>query len=502
MLARQGVLVQRLPAIQNLGSMTTLCTDKTGTFTEGRLTVERAIRRRWNRGPTRARARLAQQPLPDGVHQSPRHGRPRDRCPAGGTARPSSKMGELPFDFNRRCLSVLLARPDSITQIITKGAPEAILDRSTRVRTDGGTTPLDDAWRERIAGDLDLGRSGWLPHHRGRRPGRRSRISSWTRRANPASCSKVCCCSAIHRRRPSARPWRISRSLGVGIKVVTGDNDLVARPVAQQVGLAVDDVITGDEIQKLSHPAFAARAQHTTIFARVDPDQKLRVIRALHERGAVVGYLGDGINDAPSLHVADVGISVDNATDVARAAADVDSAAAEPRGDRAAASARGGGPLRNTLKYIRMGTSSNFGNMLSMAGAAVVLPFLPMLPSQILLNNLIYDASQIAIPTDGIDPETEVEPATLGHPRDRAVHAPVRAAQLDVRLPDLRLPPRRAERQGGRIPHRLVRRVVLRRRSWSSSRSARDGVRSGAADRVRSLSRLRSPRSRQPCFCR
>ena len=154
----------------------------------------------------------------------------------------------------------------------------------------------------------------------------------------------------------------------------------------------------------------------TTIFARVDPDQKLRVIRALQERGAVVGYLGDGINDAPPLHIADVGISVDNATDVARAAADIvllqPSLEAIARGVR-----EGRRTFGNTLKYIRMGTSSNFGNMLSMAGAALFLPFLPMLPSQILLNNLIYDASQTAIPTDGIDPETEVEPAPLGHPR-------------------------------------------------------------------------------------
>ena len=169
-------------------------------------------------------------------------------------------------------------------------------------------------------------------------------------------------------------------------------------------------VLTGDQIQALSPTAFVARAQDATIFARVDPDQKLRVIQALQERGAVVGYLGDGINDAPPLHVADVGISVDNATDVARAAADVillqASLSAIAQGVR-----EGRRTFGNTLKYIRMGTSSNFGNMLSMAGAALILPFLPMLPSQILLNNLIYDASQTAIPADTIDPETEQEPA-------------------------------------------------------------------------------------------
>ena len=189
------------------------------------------------------------------------------------------------------------------------------------------------------------------------------------------------------------------QALGVTLKVVTGDSDVVARAVAKQVGLNVTGVLTGDEIRRLTPQAFGARALATTIFARVDPDQKLRVIRALQSRGQVAGYLGDGINDAPPLHVADVGISVDNGTDVARAAADIvllqPSLAAIAHGVR-----EGRRTFANTLKYIRMGISSNFGNMLSMAGAAVFLPFLPMLPSQILLNNLIYDASQTAIPTD------------------------------------------------------------------------------------------------------
>jgi Mg2+-importing ATPase len=197
---------------------------------------------------------------------------------------------------------------------------------------------------------------------------------------------------------------------GVALKVVTGDNDLVARHVAEQVGLTVEGVLTGEEMRGLTQPALVARAKRTTIFARVDPDQKLQVIRALHDGGAVVGYLGDGINDAPALHAADVGISVDNATDVARSAADIilleSSLAAIHQGV-----IEGRRTFANTLKYIRMGTSSNFGNMLSMTGAALLLPFLPMTPGQILLNNLIYDASQTAIPTDTIDPSVEAVPA-------------------------------------------------------------------------------------------
>jgi Mg2+-importing ATPase len=198
---------------------------------------------------------------------------------------------------------------------------------------------------------------------------------------------------------------------GIALKIITGDNDLVARHVAGLVGLTVDGVLTGDQMRKLTHPALVARAPRTTIFARVDPDQKLQVIRALRESGHVVGYMGDGINDAPALHVADVGISVDNATDVARSAADIillkPSLTAISQGVT-----EGRRTFANTLKYIRMGTSSNFGNMLSMAGAAALLPFLPMLPSQILLNNLIYDASQTAIPSDNVDTDVEADPAS------------------------------------------------------------------------------------------
>lgn len=197
------------------------------------------------------------------------------------------------------------------------------------------------------------------------------------------------------------------QALGVSLKVGTGDSEVVARAVAAKVGLIVEGVLTGSQIRALDPRALEARAPRTTIFARVDPDHKLRVIQA---RGSVVGYLGDGINDAPPLRIADVGISVDNGTDVARVAADIvllqRSLAAIVQGVH-----EGRRTFANTLKYIQMGISSNFGNMLSLAGGAIFLPFLPMLPSQVLLNNLIYDASQTAIPWDDIDPETEAGPA-------------------------------------------------------------------------------------------
>ena len=408
-LAHRGVLVRRLPAIQNLGSMTMLCTDKTGTLTEGRLRFERASQANGADAPHALSLAWLNSHFETGFTN------PIDMAVLSAGQAPSDlaaygKVAELPFDFDRRCLSVLLTQPDGTRLLITKGAPEAILERSTAVRTDGRTIPLDDAGRARIeallaaaaaAGDRTIGLA--------------SRTGGTETRLEASSEADLVFEGLLHFSDPPKATIGTTLAdlgaLGVGIRIVTGDDDRVARTVAEQVGLRVDGVMTGREIAELSHSAFVARAQRTTIFARVDPDQKLRVIRALQERGAVVGYLGDGINDAPPLHVADVGISVDNATDVARAAADVillqPSLAAIADGVR-----EGRRTFANTLKYIRMGTSSNFGNMLSMAGAALFLPFLPMLPSQILLNNLIYDASQTAIPTDGIDPEVEAVSAT------------------------------------------------------------------------------------------
>ncbi len=407
-LARRGVLVKRLPAIQNLGSMTILCTDKTGTLTEGRLTFERAIRPDGDEAPEALALAWLNSHFETGFTN------PLDMAiEATGSGPPDlatyRKLGELPFDFERRCLGILVARPDGSPLLISKGAPEAILDRSSRIRTADGTAPLDASGRASVE---TLIAAAAADGDRTIAVGSRTDIDA-TNLEPSLESDLVFEGFLLFSDPPKAdigATLKELQSLGVSLKVVTGDSDVVARAVAKQAGLDVTGVLTGDEIRRLSPQAFGARAQATTIFARVDPDQKLHVIQALQARGEVVGYLGDGINDAPPLHVADVGISVDNGTDVARAAADIvllqPSLAAIAQGVR-----EGRRTFAHTLKYIRMGISSNFGNMLSMAGAAVFLPFLPMLPSQILLNNLIYDASQTAIPSDDIDPETEQEPA-------------------------------------------------------------------------------------------
>jgi len=211
---------------------------------------------------------------------------------------------------------------------------------------------------------------------------------------------------------PKASAGATIRSLeksGVIVKVVTGDNELVSRHVFAELGLSVTGVLTGDTLDRISEEALIGRLPSTNLFCRINPQQKHRILLALKRRGDVVGFMGDGINDAPALHAADVGISVDGAADVARAAADL--ILLEPDlavvGDAVAA---GRAAVQNVTKYVLMGASSNFGNMFSMAGATLILPFLPMLPIQILLNNLIYNVSEIAIPFDNVDPETVAKP--------------------------------------------------------------------------------------------
>jgi len=423
-LAAHGVLVKRLPAIQNLGGVTVLCTDKTGTLTEGKLRLERSAGIDRD-DATEAATALALAYL--NSHFQAGFANPLDTAILAQAAAPADlasyrKLAELPYDFQRRLLSVVVQRADEPPLVVTKGAPESVVLRSTSVREDHTARPIDVAEHVRLAALVDGASADGF-----RLVAVASRVLSSEELASltaPGSAVGLAAADLLERDLTfegvilfsdpakagvAATIADLARQ-GVALKVVTGDNELVARHTAGEVGLEVAGILTGDEMRTLTHPALVARAPGTTIFARVDPDQKLQVIRALRESGAVVGYLGDGINDAPALHVADVGISVDNATDVARSAADIillePSLAAISQGVT-----EGRRTFANTLKYIRMGTSSNFGNMLSMAGAALLLPFLPMTPGQILLNNLIYDASQTALPTDVVDPEVEAKPA-------------------------------------------------------------------------------------------
>ena len=289
---------------------------------------------------------------------------------------------------------------------------------------------------------------------------------------------------------------------GVSVVIMTGDNQYVTQKIAHDVGLTADRIVTGNQVDTMDDAALAYQAENGAIFARVSPEQKNRVILALKARGHVVGYIGDGINDAPSLHTADVGISVMNGVEVAKDAAKIillekDLAVLNDgiiEGRRCFA---------NIMKYIVMGTSSNFGNMFSMAAASLFLPFLPMLPTQILLNNFLYDVSQISIPSDNVDP------ALLHRPKrwQIGVHSPVhddhRPHQLDLRFPHVRGAslgvPRFHERAA--IPHRLVRRIpgntnAGRIRDPDGRQPSQEPPQPAVADRVC------SPSSRSPPCCR
>jgi len=399
MAARQ-VIVKRLSAVHDLGSMDVLCTDKTGTLTEARIRLERHEDVSGREREQVLRWAWLNSHFESGLRS------PMDEAILAHTevdARGWNKVDEVPFDFERRRVSVLLEH-EGRRVLVVKGAPEDVLACCTHYEQDGAALELDARARARARERFEaLSEEGFrvlAVAWREESPDMRvARLGDETQLVFAGFAS------FLDPPKDSARPaLEALLRAGVKVKVVTGDNERVALHVCRQLGLQVERVLTGTEIGLLDDLALQSRAERTTLFARVAPGQKSRVIRALRQRGHVVGYMGDGINDAPSLHAADVGISVDSAVDVAREAADL----LLLRHDLAVlydGVLEGRRTFGNVMKYIRMGSSSNFGNMLSMAGASVLLPFLPMLPIQILLNNLLYDVSELAIPLDEVDVE-------------------------------------------------------------------------------------------------
>jgi Mg2+-importing ATPase len=293
--------------------------------------------------------------------------------------------------------------------MLTKGAPEAVLARCVAAETDGLARPLDAARRQQIdALQERYNREGYrllavaiktLPQGHG----------ALTRDDEQELTLIGFCVFTDPVKTDAAAAVAELTGLGINLKIISGDQPGVVQHVARAVGLPADRVLTGSDIAGLTESGLAAQAEGTSLFARVDPEQKRRIINALRRHGHVVGFMGDGVNDAPAIHAAHVGLSVDGATEVARAAADMILLAAD-LSVLAAGVREGRRTLANILKYVRMGTSSNFGNMLSMALASVVLPFLPLLPLQILLNNLLYDLSEIGIPFDDVDQEDVAAP--------------------------------------------------------------------------------------------
>src|SRR5690242_10322055 len=402
-MSRRKVVVKRLNAIQNFGAMDVLCTDKTGTLTLDRIVLERhldldgeASDEALEYGYLNSRFQTGLKNLMDKAVLAHR-----DLEPMAGRFR---LIDEIPFDFQRRRMSVVLAGDDGHHLLVCKGAVEEMLAICTAARLDGIDTTLDDA--------------------------RRAEIRAMTRRLNEDGLRVLVV--AVKRQGPSGRAYGVAdeagltaigclafldppkdsaataiaalREHGVAVKVITGDNEAVTRKICREVGLEVAHSAQGRDIEPLDEATLDALVARTTVFAKMSPLQKARVVKSLQRQGHTVGFLGDGINDAPALHDADVGISVDTATDIAKESADIilleknlmvlEEGVLEGRIT-----------FGNIIKYIKMTASSNFGNVLSMLIASVFLPFVPLLPLQILVLNLLYDISQLSIPFDRMDEE-------------------------------------------------------------------------------------------------
>lgn len=405
-LAKRKVIVKRLSAIHDLGAMDMLCTDKTGTLTEASIKLVKTID---GRGAESARAyayAFVNSQFESGM-KSPLDQAILEAHPIEMTG--WKKLDETPFDFERRRVSVLVEHED-LHRLIVKGAPEELLRLCQHYEdADGSEKPLDADTRQVFQATLDgLGGEGF------RALGIASRIIAEKRSAitRTDECDLVFSGFSVFLDPPKLSAGATIQAMaaaGVTVKVLTGDNELVSRHVFAEIGVAVTGVLTGDALTHLSDEALIGQLPNVNLFCRVDPQQKHRILLALKRLGHIVGFMGDGINDAPALHAADVGISVDGAADVARAAADLILLEHDLSVVREAVTC-GRNTVQNVSKYVLMGSSSNFGNMFSMAGAALLLPFLPMLPIQILLNNLLYDISEIAIPFDLVDPEAIARP--------------------------------------------------------------------------------------------
>ncbi len=404
-LAAQHVIVKRLAAIQNLGSMDVLCTDKTGTLTEGAVRLDRHVD-----AAGRDSARVLELAVLNSRFESGLRSPLDDAILAHAEVDTAgwTKVDEVPFGFERRRVSVLLERGGQ-RLIVVKGAPEDLLRLCTRVEDGAAQQPLDETVRAALHAQFEaLSRDGYRVLAIASRPVAPDHAQAVVDDESELVLAGFA--AFFDPPKDSAREALAQlRRCHVQVKVLTGDNEWVTRHVCEQVGLRITHLLTGAQVERLDDQALAVQAQRTQAFCRVTPQQKNRIVAALRRRGHVVGFLGDGVNDAPALHDADVGISVDTAVDVAKEAADL-ILLKRDLGVLHEGVVEGRRTFANVMKYIMMATSSNFGNMASMAAASLFLPFLPMLPAQILLNNLLYDTSEIPIPRDAVDAEDVARP--------------------------------------------------------------------------------------------
>jgi P-type Mg2+ transporter len=396
-MAHKNVIVKHLSAIQNLGSLDVLCSDKTGTLTSGTMSLDRVLDPFGNPSPRTLELASLNSKFETGIRSPLDDVILRQSIPATDGY---TKCDEIPFDFERRRLSVVVEHQNRRT-LITKGAAEGILPLLTAYEVGGKVEPIIESALKRLQQTSnDLNSQGF-----------RSLAVAYAdvpvqtnySVADERGLTLAGFLSFSDEPLPDAEQALAAlKQDGIKVKIISGDNDRVTDHVCTEVGIDHGQIVTGEQMDRMTDPALAHTAENTSVFARISPGQKNRILLALKHDGHAVGFMGDGINDAPSLRAADLGISVPNAVDVAREAADV--ILVKP-GLRVLHDGivEGRKAFGNVMKYLLMGTSSNFGNVLSMAAASLFLPFLPMLPTQILLNNLLYDLAQIAIPTDNVD---------------------------------------------------------------------------------------------------
>ena len=408
-MSRKKVIVKRLNSIQNFGAMNVLCTDKTGTLTADHVILEIYCDVFKSESQTVLQDAYLISHFQTGLknildravlHHQELHG--------ALSLDKFSKIDEIPFDFTRRMMSVVVERPDGQRELLTKGAPEAVFPKCTQFESDGDIYPMEPI----LVGDLieqvnDLSEDGFRV------------LAVATKKVDKkAAYAKADEAELVLTgylafldppKETAATAITVLRQHGITVKVLTGDNDLVTRKVCTEVGISAQKILLGNQVETMTDPQLAEAVETTDVFARLSPAHKQRIVQAIQRKGHVVGFMGDGINDAPALRAADVGISVDNAVDIAKESADVilleknlmvlEEGVVEGRK-----------VFVNILKYIRMGASSNFGNMFSVIGASAWLPYVPMAPIQVLSNNLLYDFSQVPIPTDNVGPQLIAKP--------------------------------------------------------------------------------------------
>ena len=408
-MADQRVIVKHPDSIQNLGAMDVLCTDKTGTLTLDRIILERHCDLRLRADPQVLELAWLNSHFQTGLKSVMdrailAHGARLAHLPAAGYA----KLDEIPFDFARRLASVVVGTPAGGRRLVCKGAVDAVHARCTAFELDGRVQPLTAAAAGDVLRECDsLAADGFrvlavawrdVPPRDayGRDDERELVLRGYVAFLDPPKDSARSAVAAL-------------AAGGVAVKVLSGDNELVCAKVCREVGIPVGAVLVGADVAGLSDACLADAAERTTVFARLAPADKERIVRLLKRRGHVVGYLGDGINDALALRAADVGITVDTAVDIALESADCILLEKDLRVLDAGVR-EGRKVFVNIVKYVRIGASSNFGNMLSVLAASVLLPFLPMTPLQVLANNLLYDCSQVPIPGDAVDEELVARP--------------------------------------------------------------------------------------------